>query len=160
MTLGKLLSIQDSDYRKCDTLYLHHSDTLTRPARGCVPTYYKLSDGSFRNQAPGGVFTSHATKSHNHPLHLSLFDTGTLQLFFNAHIKSHIDYASEVWGGCSDALKKRLNSLLRRSGKLILRDKNLTTDKKLNKIGILTVTNNWSTTRVFLCIEHLTTMCQ
>ena len=37
-----------------------------------------------------------------------------LQFFFNAHIKSHIDYASVVWGGCSDALKKRLNSLLRR----------------------------------------------
>ena len=41
-----------------------------------------------------------------------------------------IDYASVVWGGCSDALKKRLNSLLRRSGKLILPDKNLTTDQK------------------------------
>ena len=60
----------------------------------------------------------------------------TLKLFFNAHVKSHIDYASVVWGGCSDALKKRLNSLLR-SGKLILPDKNLTTDQKLNKIGIL-----------------------
>ena len=33
--------------------------------------------------------------------------------------------------------KKRLNSLLRRSGKLILPDKNLTTDQKLNTIGIL-----------------------
>ena len=42
-----------------------------------------------------------------------------------------------VWGGWSDALKKWLNSLLRRSGKLILPDKNLTTDQKLNKIGIL-----------------------
>ena len=37
----------------------------------------------------------------------------------------------------SDALRKRLNSLLRRSGKLILPDKHLTTDQKLNKIGIL-----------------------
>ena len=33
--------------------------------------------------------------------------------------------------------KKRLNSLLRRFGKLIRPDKNLTTDPKLNKIGIL-----------------------
>ena len=47
-------------------------------------------------------------------------DTDTLKLFFNAHIKSHIDYASIVWDGCRDALKKRLNSLLRRAGKLIL----------------------------------------
>ena len=54
------------------TLYLPHSDTLTRLARGHMPTYYKLSDVSFSNQAPGGVFTSHATKSHHHPLHLSL----------------------------------------------------------------------------------------
>ena len=35
--------------------------------------------------------------------------------------------------------KKRLNSLLRRAGKLILPDKNLTTDQKLNKIGILSL---------------------
>ena len=68
---------------------------------------------------------------------VDIVDTDTLKLFFNAHVKSHIDYASVVWGGCSDALKKRLNSLLRRSGKLILPDKNLTTDQKLNKIGIL-----------------------
>ena len=66
-----------------------------------------------------------------------IVDTDTLKLFFNAHIKSHIDYTSVVWGGCSDALKKRLNSLLRRSGKLILPDKNPTTDHKLNKIGTL-----------------------
>ena len=37
-----------------------------------------------------------------------IVDTDTLKLFFNAHIKSHIDYASVVWGGCT-ALKKRLN---------------------------------------------------
>ena len=51
-----------------------------------------------------------------------IVDTDTLKLFFNAHIKSHIDYASVVWGGCSDALKKLLNSLLRRAGKLVLPD--------------------------------------
>ena len=34
---------------------------------------------------------------------------------------------------------ERLNSLLRRSGKLILPDKNLTTDQKLSKIGILSL---------------------
>ena len=86
----------------------------------------------------------------------NIVDTDTLKLFFNAHIKSHIDYVmwgvrtlrtplsgtcllkevcrkplSGVWGGCSDALKKQLNSLLRRSGKQILPDKNLTTDQKL-----------------------------
>ena len=33
----------------------------------------------------------------------------TRKLFLNAHIKPHIDYASVVWDGCSDVLKKRLN---------------------------------------------------
>ena len=69
-----------------------------------------------------------------------IVDTDSSKLFFNAHIKSYIDYASIVWGGCSDALKKRLNSLLRRARKLILPDKNLTTDQKMNyKIGILSL---------------------
>ena len=44
-----------------------------------------------------------------------IVDTDTLKLFFNAHIKSHIYYASVVWDGCSDALRKQLNSLLRRA---------------------------------------------
>ena len=69
-------------------------------------------------------------------------DTDTLKLFFNAHIKSLTDYSSVVWGGCSDALKNRLNSLFRRSGKLIFPDKNLTTDQKLNKIGTM-ILHKW-----------------
>ena len=84
---------------------------------------------------------THCEKHSKRVLFLSklkyIVDIDTLKLFVNAHIKSHIDYVSVVWDGCSDALKKRLNSLLRRSGKLILPDKNLTTDQKLNKIGIL-----------------------
>ena len=30
----------------------------------------------------------------------------TRKLLFNAHIKHHIDYASVVWDGCSDVLKR------------------------------------------------------
>ena len=60
-----------------------------------------------------------------------IVDTDTRKLFFNAHIKPHIDYASVVWDGCSDVLKKRLNSLHRRAVKLILPDATLTTDEKL-----------------------------
>ena len=52
-------------------------------------------------------------------------DIDTWKLFFNAaHIKPHIDYASVVWDGCSDVLRKRLNSLHRRAVKLILQDSN------------------------------------
>ena len=47
-----------------------------------------------------------------------IVDIDTRKLFFNAHIKPHIDYASVVWDGCSDVLKKRLNSLHRRVVKL------------------------------------------
>ena len=90
-----------------------------------------------------------------------IVDTDTLKLFFNAHIKSHIDYASAVWGGCSDDLEKRLNSLLLRAGKLILPDKNLTTDKKLNKIGILNLHKQLDYNKgVFMYIMHLPTMRQ
>jgi len=35
-----------------------------------------------------------------------IVDTDTRKLFFNAHIKPHIDYASVVWDGCSDVLKR------------------------------------------------------
>ena len=81
-----------------------------------------------------------------------IVDTDTLKLFFNAHIKSHIDYASVVWSGCSDALKKRLNSLLRTAGKIILPDKNLITDPKLNKIGILSLHKQLDYSKgVFMC---------
>ena len=37
-------------------------------------------------------------------------DIDTRKLFFNAHIKPHIDYASVVWDGCSDVLRKTLKS--------------------------------------------------
>ena len=35
-----------------------------------------------------------------------IVDIDTRKLFFNAHIKPHIDYASVVWDGCSDVLKR------------------------------------------------------
>ena len=35
-----------------------------------------------------------------------IVDTDTRKLFFNVHIKPHIDYASVVWDGCSDVLKR------------------------------------------------------
>ena len=55
------------------------------------------------------------------------------------HIKPHIDYASVVWDGCSDVLKKGLNSLHRRAVKLILPDTSLTTDRKLKEMRIISL---------------------
>ena len=60
-----------------------------------------------------------------------IVDIDTRKLFFNAHIKPHIDYASVMWDGCSDVLKKRLNSLHKRAVKLILPDTTLITDHVL-----------------------------
>ena len=39
------------------------------------------------------------------------------KLFFHAHIKSHIDYASTIWDRCADVHLIRLNSLYRRAAK-------------------------------------------
>ena len=68
-----------------------------------------------------------------------IIDIDTRNLFFIAHIKPHIDYASIVWDGCSDFLKKRLNSLHRRAVKLILPDTTLTTDQKLKEMRIMSL---------------------
>ena len=68
-----------------------------------------------------------------------IVDIDTRKLFFNAHIKPHIDYASVVWDGFSDVLKKRLNSLHRRAVKLILPDTTVTTDQKLKEMRIMSL---------------------
>ena len=68
-----------------------------------------------------------------------IVDIDTRKLFFNAHIKPHIDYASVVWDWCSDVLKKRLNSLHERAVKLILPDTTLTTDQKWKEMRIMSL---------------------
>ena len=68
-----------------------------------------------------------------------IVDIDTRKLFSNAHIKPHIDYASVVWDGCRDVLKKRLNSLHTRAANLILPYKTLTTDQKLKEMRIMSL---------------------
>ena len=68
-----------------------------------------------------------------------IVDIATRKLFFNAYIKSHIDYAPVEWDGCSDVLKKRLKSLHRSSVKLIFPDTTLTTDQKLKEMRIMSL---------------------
>ena len=58
-------------------------------------------------------------------------------LFYHAHISSHLTYASTVWDGCSDILFNKLNSLHRRAAKLMISDSSLSTDTKLRYLGIL-----------------------
>jgi len=66
-----------------------------------------------------------------------MVDIDARQLYFNAHIKSHLDYVSNVWDGSSESNLKRLNSLHRRAVKQILPDQSLTTDQKLKSLNIL-----------------------
>jgi len=67
--------------------------------------------------------------------HIINIDTG--KLFYNAHIKPHIDYASVVWEGCGEVYLKKLNSLHRRAGKLILPEPSLATEQEMRALGIL-----------------------
>ena len=72
-----------------------------------------------------------------------LTNTDTRKIFFNAHIRPHIDYVSTVWDGSSDALLKRLNSLHRRGAKLILNNPSLSTDQKLRNLDILPLSKHF-----------------
>ena len=49
----------------------------------------------------------------------------------------HLTYASTVWDGCSDIVFNKLNSLHRRTAKLMISDSSLTTDTKLRYLGLL-----------------------
>ena len=63
--------------------------------------------------------------------------THTRKLFYHAHIQSHIDYASTVWDGCSEACIKRLNSLHRRAVKLILPKRSDSTEQRMRDLNRL-----------------------
>ena len=64
-------------------------------------------------------------------------DSDARKIFFQAHLLSHINYASTVWSGASEVHLKKLNSLHRRAAKLILPDQSLSTTEKLKKLNIL-----------------------
>ena len=64
------------------------------------------------------------------------------KLYFNAHIKPHIDYASVIWDGCSDVIFKKLNSIHRRSAKLVLQEPLLTTEEKMKSLEMLPLTDH------------------
>ena len=61
----------------------------------------------------------------------TIADQKYLVIFANAHIFSHIDYASTLWDGGSENSLKPLKSFYRRVAKLILRGDLLSTDEKL-----------------------------
>lgn len=72
-----------------------------------------------------------------------LTDPATRKIFFNAHVKSHLDYVSTVWDGSSENVLKGLNSLYRRGAKLILTNPDISTDNKLKELDLLPLNNHF-----------------
>ena len=61
----------------------------------------------------------------------------THKIFSSSHILPHISFSSTVWDGCGEAHLIKLNSLHRRTAKLLLSDKNSSTDEKMKALSIL-----------------------
>ena len=73
-----------------------------------------------------------------------------LHLFFNAHIMSHVNYASTIWDGCSQDTFKKLNALRRRAVKQINSCQITATDKKLKKLNILPLKKQLDLNKIIL----------
>lgn len=67
----------------------------------------------------------------------SFMDVSARKLFYAAHIKPHLDFASTLWDGCSAACFKRINRLHRRAVKLISDDKESSTDDRMLALNFL-----------------------
>ena len=60
-----------------------------------------------------------------------------IKIFYSSHILSHISFSSTVWDGCGETHLIKLNSFHRRAAKLLLPDKNSSTDEKMKALSIL-----------------------
>lgn len=88
-----------------------------------------------------------------------LTNTETRKMFYDAHIRSHIDYVSTVWDGCSGAGLKRLNSLQRRAAKLVHPGKDISADQKLQELGILPLTSHLKFNKAILMYKVIHKPC-
>ena len=79
---------------------------------------------------------------------------GTRKIFYEAHIRSRIDYASTLWDGCSENLFKKLSSLYRRSAKLISENHSLTTDQKLISLNMLPLKQHLLLNKCIFMFKH------
>ena len=92
-----------------------------------------IVDDKFRWQAQ----TEHICKSVSKKKFLlsqlqHIINIDTRKISFCAHIQLHIDNTSAVWDSCGEVYFKKLNSLHRRAGKLILPDPFLDTEQKMS----------------------------
>ena len=63
--------------------------------------------------------------------------TKNLKLYFDAHIMSHLNYASNIYDGCSQDTFKKLNSIHRRAVKHLIDPITQATDEKIRLLKIL-----------------------
>ena len=61
----------------------------------------------------------------------------TLKIFYSSHILPHISISSTLRDGCGETHLNKLNSLHRRAAKLLLSDKNSSTDDKMKAFSII-----------------------
>ena len=68
-------------------------------------------------------------------------DVHSRKLFFFAHIVPIVDYASTLWGNCSENNFKLINRMYKRALKLILLKSSSISPQELKKLNILTLQN-------------------
>ena len=114
-----------------------HSELPLRLLLGGQNTEHRLLGLTVNNKFRWQALIEHISKSMTKKQQLFLLshlqhiiNIDTRKIFYNAHIKSHIGYASVVWDGCGEVHFKKLNSLHPRAGKLILNDPSLSTEQK------------------------------
>ena len=121
--------------------------SLTLSVDGCVVEQvsdHKLLGIIIDDNLSWQSHINHVSKKLSKNLYLfsklqSIISLEAKYIFYNAHIKSHLDYASVVWDGVSDNNFKKLNALHRRAAKLINTDKSLNTAEKIKSAGLLSL---------------------
>ena len=73
-----------------------------------------------------------------------------LKLFFNAHIMSHLNYASTLYDQCSKDNLKQLNSIHRRAVKHLIMQPGQSTDEKLKILKILPLEKQFEFNKIIL----------
>ena len=73
------------------------------------------------------------------------------KIFYKAHIKPYFDYASVMWDGCCEVHLKILNSLHRRTGKLILPDPSPSAEQNMSTFEMLNLSQQFTyNKRIFM----------
>ena len=84
-------------------------------------------------------------------------DMKSRKLFFNAHIRSHLDYASTIWDGSSEVNIKRINSLYRRAVKMV-DTRPIPTDNKMTDLSILKLSDRFNFNKCVFMYKILNNM--